>query len=281
MFDEIDLTAGPLRLNVAVGPANGPPLVMLHGVGRRWQDFAPILPTLASRRHLHLVDFRGHGKSDRAAGSYRVVDYVNDALALLASLHRPALVYGHSLGALVAIASAATRPELVQAIVLEDPPSAAFMARLSGTAYLATFEAMRRLAGPNRDTAAVARDLGDTLVRTPDGAVRLSRLRDATALRFMARCLADMDGEALTPAIEGDWMAGYDEAALWRSVRCPTLLLRGDVTAGGMLPDTDADAMRSRMEECIKIDFKGVGHLIHWTAPELTLHHVLAFLDSL
>ena len=281
MFDERDINDGPVRLNVAIGPAAGVPLLMLHGVGRRWQDFGPLLPALATRWHVHLVDQRGHGKSDRAAGKYRVVDYVEDALAVLVSLHQPAIIYGHSLGALVAVAMAAARPELVQAIVLEDPPSADFLSRLAGTAYLATFEAMRRLSGPNRDVAEIAHALGDTLVRTPDGAVRLSRLRDATALRFLARCLRDLDGEVLTPVIEGSWLADYDEMALWRTVRCPTLLLRADATAGGMLPEADANALSDAIADCIRIDLKGVGHLIHWMATEANVRHVLSFLDSL
>ena len=89
-----------------------------------------------TRWHLHLIDHRGHGGSGRAPGQYRVVDHVEDALTVLNWLGRPAVLFGHSLGALVAAAAAAARPELVRAVVLEDPPSDGFLSRASGHALL-------------------------------------------------------------------------------------------------------------------------------------------------
>lgn len=281
VFTEFDLTDGPVPLHVTAGPANGPPLVMLHGVGRRGIDFLPLVPALATRWHLHLIDHRGHGGSGRTPGKYRVVDHVEDALTVLSWLGRPAVLFGHSLGALVAAGTAAARSELVQAVVLEDPPSAGFLERLLQTGYYATFQAMRRLAGSHRPVAEVARELGDTLVPTPNGPVKLSTLRDGCALRFIARCLQDVDGEVFGPALEGEWMSGYDERAMWRAVTCPALLLRGDPAAGGMLPQDDADRMSLEMPDLTRIDLPSVGHLIHSTAAELTVRHVLSFLESI
>jgi|SRR5262245_2984674 len=280
MLTESDLTDGPVSLRVASGPANGPPLVLLHGLGRRGTDFLALVPMLATRWEVYLVDHRGHGGSGRAPGRYAVVDYVEDALAVLARFGRPAVLFGHSLGALVAAAAAAARPKLVRAVILEDPPSAAFLARLHQTGYYATFRAMRRLAGSDRPVAEVARELGDTAVPTPGGVVKLATLRDGCALRFLARCLAHVDGEVFTPALESRWMDGYDERAVWRGVHCPALLLRGDPADGGMLPVDDADRMYLDMPDMTRIDLAGIGHLIHGTATELTARSVLSFLES-
>jgi pimeloyl-ACP methyl ester carboxylesterase len=282
MLTEFDLTDGPVPLRVTAGPASGPPLVLLHGVGRKGADFLPLVPALATRWHLHLIDHRGHGGSGRATDKYHVLDHADDALAVLAWLGRPAVLFGHSLGALVAAAAAAKRPELVRAVILEDPPSAGYLTGFSNTPYYPTFVAMRRLAGPGKDVAAVAGELGETFVPTPDGTktVRLADVRDACSLRFIARCLADVDGDVFAPALEGRWMTGYDEHAVWRGLTCPVLLLRGDPAAGGMLPAADAEVMSSLVPGLTRIDFPGVGHLVHGTATELTVRHVLNFLES-
>lgn len=280
MFQEYPIDAGGLRLNVATGPANGIPLVLFHGVGRRWQDMLPLAGSLAGRWHLHMVDHRGHGHSDRGS-SYRVIDHVDDGIAVVRTLHQPAIIYGHSLGALTAVGIAAARPDLVQAVVLEDPPSARFLQHLANTGYHATFVAMRELAGRAEDVPTLARRLGTTLVPTPNGVTPLHQLREATALRFMARCLRDLDGSALTPAIEGRWLDGYDEQALWSAMRCPTLLLRGDPAYGGMLPTEDANTMMQRLADGTRIDCTGVGHLLHTQATDMVLRHLLNFLESL
>lgn len=280
MFTEFDLTDGPVPLHVTAWPANGPPLVMFHGVGRRGTDFLPLVPALSTRWHLHLIDHRGHGGSGRAPGRYRAIDHVEDALTVLAWLGRPAVLFGHSLGALVAAGAAAARPELVQAVILEDPPSAGSLARLPETGYYHTFQAMRRLAGTTRPVSEVARELGNVPVPTPAGVVKLSALRDACSLRFIARCLADVDGEVFTPALEGEWLIGYDERATWRGMLCPALLLRGDPAAGGTLPQEDADRMLLEAPDLTAIDLPGVGHLIHGTATELTVRYALNFLES-
>lgn len=281
MFTEFDLTDGPVPLHVTAGPANGPPLVLFHGVGRRGTDFLPIVPALATRWHLHLIDHRGHGGSGRAPDRYRVIDHVEDALAVLAWLGRPAVLLGHSLGALVAAAVAAGRPELVRAAILEDPPSRGFLSRIAETGYYHTFQAMRRLAGSARPVDEIARELGNTPIPTPSGVIQLATLRDACSLRFIARCLQDVDGGVFDPALAGEWLVGYDERATWRAITCPVLLLRGDPAAGGMFPTDDADRMLVDVPDLTAIDLPGVGHLIHATAPELTVRHVLNFLESL
>jgi pimeloyl-ACP methyl ester carboxylesterase len=106
-------------------------------------------------------------------------------------------------------------------------------------------------------------------------------MRDGCALRFIARCLADVDGGAFTPALEGRWIDGYDEMTIWAGVTSPALLLCGDPAAGGMLPAGEADEMCTLMPDPTRIDLAGVGHLIHTTATELTVRHVLNFLESL
>ena len=92
------------------------------------------------------MDFRGHGESARSEGRYRVVDYVEDAARFLEEeIGRPAAVYGHSLGAMVAAATAARAPGMVMAVVLEDPPFHTMGRRIRETALHGFFSALRTL----------------------------------------------------------------------------------------------------------------------------------------
>ena len=74
---------GEVQLNYAEGPANGPPLVLLHGLGRRWQVFLPLIPALSLRWHIFAPDLRGHGKSSRVARGYHGPQYSEDIASLL------------------------------------------------------------------------------------------------------------------------------------------------------------------------------------------------------
>src|ERR1700676_4958361 len=140
MFAEHLLPSDAARLNCAIGPAAGPPLLLLHGITRCWRDFMTLMPMLAPRWHVHALDFRGHGRSSRTPGAYLLVDYLRDASTILHGHFRePAVVYGHSLGALTAIALAAQAPAAVRALVLEDPPSFHILPRIRDTHFQALF----------------------------------------------------------------------------------------------------------------------------------------------
>lgn len=281
MFAERLIERQGRRLNLAEGPAHGPPLLFLHGVCRGWRDFTPLFPAVLPRWRVLAIDFRGHGNSERTPREYHVADYALDALAVLAQLDEPAVIYGHSLGGLAAIAAAAALPERVRAVILEDPPSAELIKHIKDTSFFAQFSGMQLLAGDPGPVAEVARQLAAIPLPGPAGTtVRLGELRDAAALRFGARCLKDLDPEVLSPLIAGDWLHHFDVEQVLRSVKCPALLLRGDETRGGMLGRAEATTWASWMSDCTMIDVP-CGHLIHWLATETTVRLMLSFLESL
>jgi 3-oxoadipate enol-lactonase len=105
------------------GPADAPPLVLLHALGERAIDWDVVSGPLSARRRVYAVDLRGHGDSEWT-GDYSLELMRDDVLALLdgADLDDVDLV-GHSLGGVVAYLVAATRPERVRRLVLEDVPA--------------------------------------------------------------------------------------------------------------------------------------------------------------
>jgi pimeloyl-ACP methyl ester carboxylesterase len=271
-------------LHYAQGPASGPPLLFLHGVLRCWQDFLPLIPALATRRQVFALDFRGHGQSTWP-GRYRVIDYAEDAATMLEQVcPAPAVVYGHSLGAMVALATAAgPAADRCRALVLEDPPFETMGRRIKTTVHHSQFAGMAPLASSTRSVTEVSRALAEVRLSTPGSEkfVRLGDVRDGASLRFSARCLKQVDPEVFEPILAGAWLEGYDLEALLRRVRCPVLLLQADQSTGGMLWEDDTDTVLSLLTDCTHVRLPGVGHLIHWMQTETTLRLVTTFLESL
>ncbi len=210
---EARFQAGTVGLNVASSPATGPPVVLLHGVTRRWQDWLVAVPYLTARWQVFALDFRGHGLSDRTPGAYRIADHVPDIVAFLRhGLREPAILIGHSLGGNVALAAAAEAPERVRALVLEDPPLEMAGPRLAETPFLDTFRVFERHAGSARSVPAIAADLAAARVLIPGRRepVRLGDIRDPISIRFTAASLRRLDPEALRVPIAGRWLDGSD-----------------------------------------------------------------------
>lgn len=258
-----------LYLNFAAGPGEGPAIVFVHGLLMRWQDWSATMAGFAGRWRTIAVDLRGHGKSGRS-DCYRVVDYVGDVREYLRSLGQPVVLVGHSLGALVALGVAADEPTAVRALVLEDPPSVTYLASLESTPVPRFWRALQKLAGPGRPVAEVTRELAG-----------LGLPLDAVSLRLLARSIADFDPAAMTPALENRQLDGFDVLVAASRVQCPTLLMVGDATLDGMLPDADATALAAAIPDATRLDFPGVGHSIHASNPSRFAAMVLKFLDSL
>jgi pimeloyl-ACP methyl ester carboxylesterase len=115
-----------LRLfsRVYAGPSARAPVVLcLHGLMRTGRDFEELAPHLAARYRVLVPDVRGRGRSarDHDFNNYTIPVYLQDVLALLAGLGAPRVsIVGTSMGGLMAMVLAATQPEVVRGIVLND-----------------------------------------------------------------------------------------------------------------------------------------------------------------
>ncbi len=270
------------KLHAHTTPQAGTPIVFLHGVLRNGRCFAPLFPVLTPGWSVHSLDLRGHGASE-AASRYLVIDYVDDVAAYLRErVGRPAIVYGHSLGAMVAARLARQQPELVSALVLEDPPFHTMGARLRGTPLHEYFRAIQPFVGRGASTADLARELAGLDVPGPNGSpVKLSTLRDATSLRFFASCLRHVRPEVIEPIVAGTWLDGYDAGNTERSVDCPVLLFRSDPECGGMLTVEDSEWFERLAPDCTTAFLKGIGHQAHWLGTAAVTRPLVEFLASL
>lgn len=259
-------------------------LLMLHGVGRAGRTFSSLATMFPARFRIMALDFRGHGESGRAGDAYRIVDYLLDALAAIDALPGQVAVYGHSLGSLVAAAAASARRGRISAVLLEDPPSAAFWAGLADTQYHPTFQAMQKWAGRlDLSVSELAGKLGDEIVKSwPDGRVmRIRDVRDAVSLRFSAACCRQLDPAVMATILAGRWMQDFRYEDAFGGVRCPALLMRGDVSRGGMLSEEDAASLAALLHDPVRLDFPTAGHLLHWQVRSELAGLAGAFLESL
>ncbi|WP_433894050.1 alpha/beta fold hydrolase [Streptomyces sp. CA-111067] len=105
------------------GPADGPPVLLLHALGENrgsWREVAAGLA--ADGWRTVAVDLRGHGDSGRP-GEYTFESMRDDVLALLDTLGLARVtVVAHSLGTIPASLVAMDRPHAVRRLVLEEGP---------------------------------------------------------------------------------------------------------------------------------------------------------------
>lgn len=105
------------------GRADGPVVVLLHGLSSDADTWALVGPGLGRRFRVIALDTRGHGRSDWAT-SYALSELRDDVLEAMDALGvLAAAVVGHSMGGVVAYLLAATHPDRVRALVLEDMPA--------------------------------------------------------------------------------------------------------------------------------------------------------------
>jgi pimeloyl-ACP methyl ester carboxylesterase len=102
----------------------GPDVVLLHAVTSNlsvWL-FINLLEILATEFRVTAYDLRGHGASDVPPSGYTSADMAEDLRRLHAALGLgPALLVGHSFGAVVAVHAALLYPEMVRGLILSDP----------------------------------------------------------------------------------------------------------------------------------------------------------------
>jgi len=121
MFQEQIFNADGVKINFVQASDSGKPLVLLHGTASEWKSYLPIIPVFAQKFKVFALDLRGHGGSSWVSKKYRLFDYAEDIKCFLKKhIGRPCILYGHSLGAQIAIAVAAITP--VKALVLCEPP---------------------------------------------------------------------------------------------------------------------------------------------------------------
>ena len=258
--------AGAVAARVT-GPADGPPIVLVHGTAA-WSGFwQEVADHLASRGwRVVAIDLPPFGWSERDPQSrYDRIAQAERLAAVLGALEKPATVVGHSFGAGPAMELALRHPDQLRGLVLVD----AALGELDPAAESGVAKAMRMTPIAELVTAAS--------VTNPNALAPLLRsmiARKEQAHRWVPVLRTPMMREGTTSAYAA-WLpnlfARQDGAlsrrtAELRKTKVPVALIWGDADTVTPLEQGKriAELTRARSLQVLP----GVGHIPHIEDPE-------------
>lgn len=261
----VPLSTGVRMQYVEQGPADGLPVVFLHGVTDSWRSFERVLPLLPEGVRAFALSARGHGDSSRPEQGYLLSDMSDDLRAFMRAVELDhAVIVGHSMGAMVAQRFAADHPACVAGLVLVGAFDSLF--RDPGLS-----EFFRSAIAPLRDPIApeFAREWQQsTLARPMD--VSHFDVVVAETLKVPARVWHEaFQGFLETPGCSHEL----------RELTAPCLLVWGDHDA--YTHRENQDRLMAAIPAARLVVQEGAGHGLHWEDPERFARELAEFLAAL
>ena len=281
LFREATFDTGKVVLNYAEGPAAGPPLVMLHGGAGRWQLYFDMLAELTKHCHVYAPDLRGHGRSGWVPWGYTIRDYVEDIGLFQREVSGPAVLMGHSLGGIIAVATAKACPDLVRALIVGDAPLDAVTWDERLREQHGKLAAWRALSGG----ALPVEEIERLLLDAPEGDSTLRAIfgEGSPIIHDLAERLYLHDPDMHGMLIEDydNVAAGYDMETVLPAILCPVLLVQADPSAGGALTDEEVQRALTLLAHPTHKRFSGMDHTLLYDPNGPPMMAVHAFLSQL
>lgn len=121
-FSETTVDTNGIRLHVVTGGA-GEPLVLLPAWPMTWWEYHKVLPALAGRFRVAVIDLRGMGASEKPEAGYDKKTMARDIAGVMTALDMDtAHVVGSDIGSMVAYSLAANYPARVRTLTMLDTP---------------------------------------------------------------------------------------------------------------------------------------------------------------
>ena len=256
------------------GPADRPPLLMLHGLTRNSRDFEDLAARYAGDWRVIAVDFRGRGLSeyDPNSANYMPGTYAMDVLQLLDELGiERAIFLGTSLGGLVTMVIATMAPQRIAGALLNDIGPELDM---SGLDRIQTYVGKPVIFRDFEDAAAKLRErAGD--VHPAYGDAEWLRFARKVCRKTERGVEFDYDMRIAEPFSAGNTGAVADGWPYYRALAGrPVLVLRGEHS--DLLPEHTAARMATEIANVDVTTVPNVGH-----APDLGEAESVAAIDRL
>ncbi len=252
---------------LAAGPPDAPPLVFAHGFSLDLTTWHFQWTALADRFRCVLFDFRSHGRSAAAArGDLSIAAMAHDLAAVLDATvaDRRAVVVGHSMGAMAALAMAESRPEAMRArvagvVLAGAAASDLFLGAMGSVTRLlrprlgGIREAAERMNAVRRYLVTRPGDLGGLATRMTQFGPNASPHLVDHVVRLAARAPAAVWTDGLVGLMDVDLRHAV------RHVRVPALVVVGEhdrVTPPARAVDLAAELPDGRLEIV-----EGAGHV--------------------
>jgi pimeloyl-ACP methyl ester carboxylesterase len=280
---------GPVHYVDYGGPAEGPLMVCVHGLGGSLLNWAAVAPTLAETCRVLALDLAGFGRTRSHGRSPSVHD--NQKL-----LHRfltevcgdPAILVGNSMGGLIAVLQTAAHPETVAGIVLVDPAMPVGLTsrpnpQVAGMFGLYAVPAVGRSVVARRRSSRSAEDMAMALLQlcTADPSrVPAPVLEQHLDLARERNDYPDVDAELIVAARSLMWVLARRRvhASMLRNITVPVLLLHGDQDK--LVPIASARAAAAANPTWRFEVATGVGHVPQLEVPEWTIEKILDWLQT-
>ena len=273
---EIFFDTNEIRLHGIEGPKNGPALVLLHGATSNCYSWMGLFPQLAEKWHVFAFDLRGHGLSGRPANieGYNLSHNITDVVNLLRDVVcEPAVLLGHSYGAVISALAGGPASKFLRGIVLEDPPFMLRRDNQESNAFLDHFAMLYQL---RKSTQSVDEILAAFTTQNPNAPIEM--------LRYVAQSLAWLDPNFLTAITYGnrrETASGIDFGAHFRAIHCPALIMQADVAKGAALAQEDLEFFMANTPNAHLVTFPGASHGIHTDQPNKFLSVLEEFTHGL
>lgn len=244
------------------GDPTGVPLVLLHGLSDSNASMRVLMDRLPRGIRAIAITQRGHGESSKPLGPYTTDAFVADLASAMDQLGvGKAVVYGHSMGSVVAQSFATQHPQRVAGLVLEG----AFPGLKGNPAVDGFYEGeIAGLTDPIDPTFAREFQLSTICRPLPTEFIDLiSRESQKLPARAWKQILQDM--------------MQIDTTADLARLKVPALLLWGDRDT--FVLRSDQNRLNAALKGSTLVVFEGTGHDPHWEEPGRTAELVAVFIQ--
>lgn len=246
---------------------DGPPIALLHGLGASGRYWGSAYDQLSVAHRLVVPDLLGFGASPRPNHGYGPDEHAAMIAACLdaAKVREPAVLAAHSAGAIVALRLAATRPDLVRAVIAVGPPL--YRNAQDAHRHLAALGAMARLFANDGHFAEIV--------------CRWVCNHRSTAAKLAVLSMRHLPAEIVRDGVQHSWNS-YSEtlkglvltsnAGEWLvDIEVPVVLIAGDRDAA-----CDLEWLRtlSARHPNVRLEIWNGDHHLPLTEPDAIIHRI-------